>query len=74
MFSTIIKQLIAFMKYYYTAGQEFSNGLLSEAIPEAMKNLVLVMKNCQLLSDELNALISTEISTFLPNLMGDCMN
>lgn len=69
----IVKQLLLFMESYYIKTE--GNDLLSEAIPESLKNIVLVLENSGLLSknSELYNLIRIQLINFLPKLVNEIM-
>ncbi|KAI1710082.1 sec7 domain-containing protein [Ditylenchus destructor] len=72
-FPEIISRILSFMDEYLKTG---CSDLLSEAIPESLKNMVLVLENSGLFNSnpELYHLISRRLSLFLPNLVAEIMS
>uniref|UniRef100_A0A915DUN0 SEC7 domain-containing protein n=1 Tax=Ditylenchus dipsaci TaxID=166011 RepID=A0A915DUN0_9BILA len=72
-FPEIISRILNFMEEYLKTG---CSDLLAEAIPESLKNMILVLDNSGIFNSnpELHQLISKRLALFLPELVTEIMS
>lgn len=70
-FSDIVLRLVEYMDRYLKSGH---SDLLAEAIPETLKNMILVFGATTFVEiPKLHAEIAKRVSAFLPNLVAEVM-